>query len=239
MVGGVDVPFIVAVFDADEDGHDELIGSFTTSLRQLSFGNFTYALKNPKKIGRSDKNSAGGFDVSDCTPSDAVQTQAPVVAAYTLSVACKNLDRKSVLTECNTFFEVRNLAGARLIYRSEIVPGNPSPAFKPFDLPLSAVGGDIDSPFAVGVRYDDGAAVGAFITTIRDMSLTQPRYPIVNPKKKLAIPSNSAGLFTVAKFTPNPACPFLSCFLFHFRPANLSFPYRRSSSSRRRQCSGR
>lgn len=207
MVGGIDAPFSIVVMDADDDGCDEFIGAFTTSLRQLSFGSFTYALKNPKKLGRTDKTSAGGFDISSFSPIDGWDSPwTPGTPAYSLSVSCKALDRKSLLSSCNTFFEFRTVPDARLIFRSEVVPSNASPNFKQFDLPAALFAGNIDQPLAVGVKYDDGEPLGAFITTVRDLSLIQPRNAILNPKKKLAIPSSSGGLFQVSAFAPNPSC---------------------------------
>jgi C2 domain len=42
----------IEVFDWDKDGIHELIGKFTTTLREFTFGNVQFGLKNPEKEGR-------------------------------------------------------------------------------------------------------------------------------------------------------------------------------------------
>jgi hypothetical protein len=48
MLGGLDKSFDVIVYDWNENGHD-LIGQFTTTLREWTFGSIQTALINPSK----------------------------------------------------------------------------------------------------------------------------------------------------------------------------------------------
>jgi Ca2+-dependent lipid-binding protein len=51
-VGGIDTLFTINCYDWDKDGGHDLIGTLTTTLRDLTFGPTAIALINPSKVGR-------------------------------------------------------------------------------------------------------------------------------------------------------------------------------------------
>lgn len=51
-INGLDVPFTVTCYDWDKDGGHDLIGSLSTTLRELSLGPVLLPLINPNKVGR-------------------------------------------------------------------------------------------------------------------------------------------------------------------------------------------
>ncbi len=51
-VGNLDTLFTISCYDWDADGGHDLIGKFTTNLREFTFGSAQFALVNPDKVGR-------------------------------------------------------------------------------------------------------------------------------------------------------------------------------------------
>lgn len=52
VFGTLDTLFKVSCYDWDADGGHDLIGEFSTTLRELTFGAVRLALVNPAKVGR-------------------------------------------------------------------------------------------------------------------------------------------------------------------------------------------
>ena len=89
-VGGFDTLFTVESFAANEDGTKKLIGEFSTTLREWSFGPYQEALVNPAK-----QKSFGAFSVDKVEQTCPVPR--PVPPAYQITMKGVKLDKKDGL----------------------------------------------------------------------------------------------------------------------------------------------
>jgi hypothetical protein len=189
--GDADTPFLVRVMDSDkQDGVHDLIGQFTTTLREWMFSTpYAHALIHPSKSGRVGYESSGGFyiDVVQPLPDFPV---APPPAYVSLSIAIDNWDN----TYESPFLEVwglSNSTGPTLVHRSEYLERSSSASvFKTFTIDVAAVGG-LDSLLAIKVNYlseakGKAAFVGGSFSTLREFLASRDPTVIaqIDPKKK-------------------------------------------------------
>ena len=110
-----------------------------------------------------------------------------------------------------------------LLFRSSVIKDCLEPSWQPFVLNVVDVGG-LDSPFRIRVfDFDsDGGhdMIGEFQTTLRECSLSQYTFALVNPKKKSIPLYKSSGGFTVTQVCSAIVLNFMNlfiCRLCHYR----------------------
>ncbi|KAH3756955.1 hypothetical protein Pelo_11264 [Pelomyxa schiedti] len=163
MVGGLDSPFIVNVYDWDRDGGHDLIGTLTTTLREWTFGPYQQALR----LGGS--SSQGAFSVDEITPLSSSQMK-PIAIAYEIRTSVD----KMPLTTGATFLEVKaqpfGFDFPITMHRSEVVKDGKHAHWDPFVLNVFDIRG-LDTIFTLSVweHHTDGShkKLGSLHTTLR------------------------------------------------------------------------
>ncbi|KAH3758188.1 hypothetical protein Pelo_9897 [Pelomyxa schiedti] len=195
MVGGLDSPFTVVVYDWDRDGGHDRIGSLQTTLREWTFGPYQQELLEGGL-------NQGAFSVDEVTPLSFSQVR-EIPAAFQISVSA---DKLPLLTG-PTFFELKasppGSKTAITIYRSEVAKeGGRQPRWDSFSLNVDDVRG-IDTLFTIHVwnYHPDGEhkLIGSLHTTLRSWSFGPFREGLTS-----AILSTDAGAFCIDTVSPLP-----------------------------------
>lgn len=184
MIGGIDKPFAISVFDWDLNGSHDLIGSLTTTIREWSFGPWQQAILDGGNQG------CGAFYVDNVYHILGVP---PLILApgYLLGVSALKLDAldPGITGKSDPFFEIRarpdGFQKDILLYRSEVVKQNLNPTWQPVTINSSLLGG-FDKPFDIVVMdFDDNGGHGMLIVIAPgvtspyslQMRLAEPRRP--------------------------------------------------------------
>jgi hypothetical protein len=200
-MNGFDTLFTVRVWDFDDDGAHDLIGSTEMTLRELALGPpFRLSLEHKDKI---DSQGAFNVDVVEPLPLTAVKLIAP---AYEFTVSGTKLTAKDTLGKSDPFFEIRAMPPGFTqeitYYRSEHIVQTLDPCWKTFSINVKDVGG-VDSPFTIVVkdRDEDGEhdIIGVCVTTLRDWIMGKYSIPL-----RIQGETKSQGAFNIDVATPLP-----------------------------------
>jgi hypothetical protein len=161
MIGGIDVPFTISVYDWDLNGSHDLIGAVKTTIRDWSFGPYQQAILDASNDG------CGAFSV------DAVYHilgVPPLILApgYRLGVSALKLDAMDpgLTGASDPFFEIRacpeGFNREILLFRSEVIRRNLNPTWQPIVINSALLGG-FDKSFEIVVMdFDDNGGHGSF-----------------------------------------------------------------------------
>eukprot|EP01125_Pyxidicula_operculata_P016134 TRINITY_DN5524_c0_g1_i1.p1 TRINITY_DN5524_c0_g1~~TRINITY_DN5524_c0_g1_i1.p1 ORF type:complete len:3569 (+),score=897.31 TRINITY_DN5524_c0_g1_i1:81-10787(+) len=223
VVGGLDTEFEITFYQHDKRGLHELIGTCTTTYRELVCNPFRYSLIDPEKQNRIGYQSSGALcieSIKGVTEQEALSKMsfislAPPTGSYVLQVAGHELERKDIggVGKSDPFFEVHKsfpgFPNPIVLYRSTHLNNSSSPTWPPFELRASAFTG-VDERFTIKVfDYDsDGThdLIGQFDTTLRNLMHGYYCFSVVNPKKKGRIGYSNSGAFILQSLSVSDVC---------------------------------
>ncbi|KAH3757518.1 hypothetical protein Pelo_10634 [Pelomyxa schiedti] len=206
VLGGLDSSFKITVYDYDQDGTHDLIGSLTTTLREWTCSLIQSDNGPYQQAVFQDGSSKGSFSVDklEIIPSGpALPIFAP---SYRLEVCGDKIAKLDVSatgmpTPSDPFFVVKvPFRDTHIpIYRSEVINKSTQPVWNSFVLDTTLIK-TLDAQFYVEVwDFDkDGThdLVGECKITLRDWCLGPFRHPL------LASSSRSRGAFVCNKLEP-------------------------------------
>ena len=195
--GGMDNRLLFQVFDKDPKGQ-ELVGDFSTSLRELTMPQFNqFHLRNPKHFS----STSGRVTINSATPCFTLRSNGQHAHAYTITAGARKLERAS------TAFIIRNGKDGPLILNGSLAENTKNPDYQPFVLEAFQCGG-IDGPlyFEFSDYQNPGrpSFIGAFTTSLRELNMFQssPSIPIIDPKKIDSLGYKSSGDFVILDVQP-------------------------------------
>ncbi|KAH3759895.1 hypothetical protein Pelo_8290 [Pelomyxa schiedti] len=188
-----DKKFKVMVYDSDNDGSHDLIGSLTTTLREWSFGNVQDALYTDTSL-----TTCGCFSVDQFTPFLAPLQGLPTALRVTATGV--SLKRTRLTSTGAPYFEILSKNHSFLLYRS--VPSTDNSPWKPFEISPEDVDG-WDSEFSVKCfnHFKDGSndLIGSMEVTLREWLFSSFNFAL---KPEGVSVTSSAGAFRIISSEP-------------------------------------
>eukprot|EP01107_Rhizomastix_libera_P013627 TRINITY_DN380_c0_g1_i11.p1 TRINITY_DN380_c0_g1~~TRINITY_DN380_c0_g1_i11.p1 ORF type:complete len:609 (+),score=194.81 TRINITY_DN380_c0_g1_i11:38-1828(+) len=205
LCGGSNCPMTISVYDWDENGTHDIIGSFTCTFADLMVEGAVFPVINHhKKENVPFYKNSGLFKVKSAKPSTVIPVDELTIQAVVLGLGGHDLASRDTFSKSDPFVQLKNAAG-QVIYRSEEYMNDKKPTFKEVTVPVVNCGG-LDGSINVEMMDWDNTGkhdiIGEIFTTLRELSFfTQnPRWPLINKQYKDNIGYRNSGFLVVRKF---------------------------------------
>lgn len=198
----IDTEISIEVFDEDDDGDHDLIGSYVTTLRELILGAWRFPLKRRATMG---SKVAGVLSIDTVLPVSDLSIVPKIASAYAIQSSGKKIASLDPGSLSDPFFYVfgrrQNASDYQLLYRSEFIKDTAAPKWHPWNFNVDDVGG-LDQLIKIEAWDSDPDGqhdfIGRFSTTLREI-LTGPFIFALKPSGP---ESKSAGGFVIETCTP-------------------------------------